>query len=139
MNAIDIIKFMGELGIRFRESEIDQVLFYFSKMIEDKRIVVTEDESGLHTVICFSIGDSIEFFWKKKQWAYAPHDPQGLLFYIEKLISKGWNRSMREYIQAHIQSLYPHLREAHGHRWARWGDRHVQFTDEQRRLGSCMK
>lgn len=99
------------------------VLDYFQKMIDDGRIIVIKKDSKIHAFIAFSVTDNPEEFHKKGEWNFKTHNPSGKIVYIEKLISKGWNRDLRFQFEEMILKEYPNLERGVWHRWARWGDR----------------
>lgn len=125
MNSISILKFMGELGARFYINRLQEVISYLESMIRDKRIIVIYDEDRIYAFLAFSIGEDAIEYWKKDIWAYLPHNPRGRTIYVEKLVSRGWNRELRETFERKILELYPHLETGMWHRWATWGDRKV--------------
>lgn len=125
-NIIEIIDFMGNQGIRFSDKTLNKMIYYISKMIEDKRVIAIYDE-GLYAIMFFSIGDSYEPFWKKETWQFLEQNPKGNSLYIEKIVCKRWKKEIRLQMEDEILKLYPKLIQCHWHRFGKTGDRQV-FT-----------
>ena len=123
MNTIDLLKEMGELGVKFKRSEIEPAIDYVSKMLSDKRVIYMTGENDERVISFFSVCYNYEPFYKKKTWDYLPHFPEGNIVYVEKIVSTGWNRKMRELFEIEILKHHPKFEHAVWHRWAKWGDR----------------
>ena len=125
MNAVDLMIILGSLGVMFRAKEVMASIDYFSNMIETGRVIIIYKDGDPYAVMTFSITNDYEPFFKKKTWDYLAHDPSGKIIYIEKLVSKGWDRTMRIQFQDEISEKYPNLEYGVWHRIAQWGDRKV--------------
>ena len=125
MNAILLLKAMGEMGVRYPASHIDEIIDYTTKMYDNGRIITISDPNGLFAVAFFSITDSPEEFLKKGELVYKSHDPVGKIVYLEKLVSRGWNRELRIEFETELLKKYPNITHGVWHRWAKWGDRKV--------------
>ena len=136
MNPIEILKFMGEQGARYKPSQLGLILSYLDAMIQDKRIIIIYEENQPYAFMAFSICNDMVQYLKKDLWAYLPHDPHGRTIYIEKLVSKSWNRELRLKFEEEILKLYPQLEKGIWHRYAKWGDRQTYTV---RRNKECMK
>ena len=131
LRALDILKFMGEHGIRYARWRVNQAQDYMEQMINEKRVITIEDEEGLHTVILFSVCHDYTPFYKKKTYEYLPHDPSGTILYIEKAVSRGWTKELRKPMKDLFLTEYPQLQVAKWHRWGKRGDRPVTVRRER--------
>lgn len=125
MNSIELINILGEMRFRFYDDQIEDIIEYLDKMISDKRVIMIDNEHGPCVVVTFSVTNSPDEFLKKDTWEYKPHDKRGEIVYVEKLMSTGWNRDLREILERKITELYPNIKFAVWHKYARWGDRMV--------------
>ena len=122
---------MGEIGVRYRYSDVSGIMDYVTRMIEDGRVVAINGESGIHAVLFFAICHDWHPFHEKGSWIYLAHDQLGDTIYLESLVSKGWDKEVRAKFEEIITHKYPNLKQAVWHRWAKDGDREVKI---QRRL-----
>ena len=126
MDAIGIIRMLGEMGLRFKgEGELDRAILYFINMIKDERICIVYDEGEPYAMIAYSMTDDPDTFLKKDTWNYLQHNPHGKIVYVEKMASKGWNRQIRTIFEHVISTKYPQMESGIWHRWAKFGDRKV--------------
>ena len=126
MNAIDVIKMLGEMGLKFRSScELDSAILYFINMIKDERIILISEDGEPYAVIAYSMTDDPDTFLKKETWDYLQHDPIGNIVYVEKIVSKSWNRELRNILEHVVSAKYPQMEYGMWHKWAKWGDRKV--------------
>ena len=125
MNAIGLIKILGEMGCRFKTSQFNDIIDYFALMLDDERVILISKEGKLCAVLLFSITDDPELHLKKESWEYREHDPQAKTAYIEKLISKSWNKDMRREFESELIRKHPQIERGLWHRYASWGDRQV--------------
>jgi len=122
---IDIFTFMGELGIRYREQDIQKAIDYLERMISDRRVIVGYGEEGIKLVVLFSICNNWKPYLLKKTWEYMEHNPQGYIAYLEKVGSTVWNRDVRNEVESAIIDLYPSAMLCKAHRYGKVGDREV--------------
>lgn len=125
MNPITVLKIMGSMGCRYLESKIHLILDYTTKMCDNGRVIIISDSKGPYSVMFFSVTDDPDSFLKKESYEYKSHDPLGKILYIEKLISLGWNKSIRQEFETEILKKFPQITHGEWHRWAKWGDRRV--------------
>ena len=125
MNPTQVLSAMGDMGLRYSRKEIYPAYYYISNMINDNRVIVIYKDLLPVAVITFSFCNNYEPFLQKGTWDYKPHEPNGLILYIEKMVSIGWNREIRKDFEYKISELYPNFEIAVWHRWAKWGDRKV--------------
>ena len=123
MKTIEILKFMGEQGIRYKQDELQTIFNYVNSMIRDNRVIEIESQGKIEAILFISVSDNYEPFFKKTTWTYKPHDPRGKIIYVEKLVAKEWNKEMRMQFEELLTNLYPHFELGVWHRWAKWGDR----------------
>ena len=131
MNSIDILKFFGEMGIRYQEDEIPKAIAYIDRMIEDGRFMISIDKGKPHTIILFSICNNYEPFYKKGTWDYLSHFRDGNTVYIEKAVSKHFSRRLRMFTEEALVETYPKLE---GYVWHRWGRLNDRILKGKRRL-----
>jgi len=122
---LEILKFLGEMGIRYPDNKIGKAIEYVEKMRNSSRIVSVRDDDVLHSIVFFSVCKDIKPFYKKETWDYRTHEYDGTIAYIEKAASKGWTKQIRKNIQRVILKLHPKVKEARWHRWGKKGDRPV--------------
>jgi hypothetical protein len=123
MNAYDIIKILGEIGVLFRTKIIDDAIDYFALMLYDERIILIKKDGNPHAIICFSMTDEPEIYLKKKTWDYLSHDVLGKTIYVEKIVSKGWDKELRDQFEREIIKRYPQIEYGVWHREGKHGDR----------------
>ncbi len=127
MRVLDILLFMGELGARYREKDVPLIESYFSKMIADGRVIAIYSNGIPHAILAFSICNDMVKYYQKDTWDYAPHNPYGHVIYVEKLVSKKWDKDLRKQFQHNILLRYPNVDTAIWHRYGRHGDRQVMY------------
>lgn|SRR3990167_1683653 len=120
---LDILLFMGERGLRYRTSEIEDVLYYTERMYKDDRIITIYDGETLNTVVFFSICNDYLNYLIKPTWIYKEHDKNGSISYIEKIVSVSYNKELRLLIEQLIISKYPSATIGKWHVWGKLGDR----------------
>lgn len=125
MNPITVLKIMGEMGLRYRPSEMDQAIDYTTRMMDNGRVIMIWDRDMPQAVLFFSMTNDPDLFLKKGTWEYRSQDPEGKIIYLEKLISRGWNRKLRAQLETEIIKKYPNMTHGVWHRYAFWGDRKV--------------
>ena len=128
---LDILLFMGEEGIRYKTSEIEDVLDYVERMLSDERILVIYDDNKMNTVLFFSVCNDYMNYLRKPTWIYKEHNPYGKMVYIEKIVSKTYNKEIRLKIQHLIMSLYPTVRFGKWHVFGKIGDRETTTTPKE--------
>lgn len=135
MNAVKLAKIFGEMGCLFYQHELKSALDYFQKMLEADRIVYILSDDKPYAFLFISLTNDPDAFLKKGKWEYLDQDEAGKILYVEKLISKGWDKETRVLFEKLITEKYPQIEYGLWHRWAKWGDRKVT---SKRRI-PCMK
>src|SRR3990167_11290062 len=125
MNPISVLTIMGEMGLRYRASEINETIDYATKMLDNGRVIVIWDDDIISAVLFFSITNEPKLFLEKQTWEFKSHDPEGKIVYLEKLVSRGWNKKIRLQLESEIIRKYPNIDHAEWHRWGKTGDRPV--------------
>ena len=131
-----VLGIMGEMGARYHPDFIRQALEYAHLMLEENRILVIYSGNKPSVIIFFSITDDPLLYHIKPTWHYLSHNPHGKIVVVQKLISIGWNRVMREQLETELIKLYPQLEKAVWIRDSKHGDRHVYTI---RRVKECMR
>lgn len=127
MTAIDVATILGrDMGVKFRESMIDDILNYIDLMLKDHRIIIIKEGETAHALVFFSVTDDPDKYLKKKTWDFVGHEPDGKTVVIEQMISRGWNKELRKIMEEMFLRRYPHLTSAVWYRYAKWGDRLVR-------------
>ena len=135
MKAIEILKFIGECGGRFKASNLDDLISYIDLMLKDNRVLEIRQPDFLLGFMFFSICREVNLYYAKKPWDFVPHDPSGNIVYIEAMVIREWNKVLRKEIQKRMLALYPNLDTLIWHRYHEDGDRMITY----RRKQSCMK
>jgi len=117
MIAIHVLKLMGELGLRYRESEIAQAVDYTTRMIDNGRVILIWDDLSPIAVMFFSVTDTPDEFLKKGTWEFRSHDVNGKTVYVEKIISKTWNKELRIRFEEKILQKFPDFTQGVWHKW----------------------
>lgn len=125
MNAIGILNFMGELGIRYREQDIPRAISYLERMASDRRIIVGQSNGSINLVVLFSICNDWKPYLLKKTWEYMEHNSLGHTAYIEKACTPKWTREIRNGVEESITNLYPTSVYCKAHRYGKVGDREM--------------
>ena len=125
MNAIELAKVLGEIGMKFYESQLQEMVRYFSLMLDNHRVIVINKDGSPYSVFFFSITDDPDHFLLKDTWDYRTHNQYGKIVYVEKLVSKGWDREIRVLFEGLIVDQYPQIEYGVWHRWGKTGDRKV--------------
>lgn len=125
IDVVEILKFMGELGVLYEEKDIPMACDYVSDMLYNHRIVEIRKDSRPHAIIFFSVCDDYEPYLKKGEFQYLPDNPSGKIIYIEVMICRKWTRELREQFETLLTTKYPNLEYGVWHRMAPWGDRKV--------------
>ena len=120
INAIDILTFCGEHGIRYKEADLEKAIGYINRMVADNRVIIGED-----MIVFFSMCNEFYPYLVKKTWEYLEHNSNGHIAYIEKAVSSFWSREMRSQIENVIVEMYPTAVVGKWHRYAKLGDREV--------------
>lgn len=113
------------MGLMYKESEIDDAILYCANMLKDERIITINKDGEIYAVMFFSITDSADEFLIKKTWEYRPHHPEGRVIYVEKIVSKGWDKELRSILERVARTKHPQIEYGIWHKWAKWGDRMV--------------
>lgn len=119
----DLMIFMGERGILYKESEFESTVSYIRNMIKDNRVIVIYKSGDIHTVLFFSISNDWRKHYLKETWEYRSHDPYGAEIYFEKAVSVRWSRAIRCEVKGELLRRFPSLRLAKWHRYDTIGDR----------------
>jgi len=122
MTYLDVLEIMYQLGFKVVRSVVYDVIDYLDNMLRDNRILVINKDGQPYALILFSITNSYEPFFLKSDFDFLPHNPNGRIIYLEKLISKGWDKDLRQQFEETILQIYPQLETAV---WHRRGDRKV--------------
>lgn len=126
MDAIELMRTLGaDLNCVFRPSELDVAIGYFMNMIKDERVIVIYEDSKPHAVMTYSLTDDPDTFLKKATWDYLPQNLLAKTIYVEKLVSKGWNKELRTLFEQMIIKRHPRLEHGIWHRYGLDGDRKV--------------
>ncbi len=123
--VIDILKFMGELGVLYREKTLPLAFDYIADMLHDRRIIEINRNGSPHAIIFFSVCNDYEPYLKKAEFEYKPDNPAGKIIYIECMISRGWTKQLRQEFESVLADRYPDFEYGVWHRFAIWGDRKV--------------
>lgn len=85
---------------------------YFEKMGREERIINITRNGKFHTFITYSICDDYKPYVDKDLWDYLPHDPNGKICFVEKLMSLHWTLRLRKKLERAIIKKYPQVEMA---------------------------
>lgn len=122
MKFMDIFDFLSYFEPRFRPRDIKFIDDYFTSMIEDQRVLVFYNNDVPCMIMCYSITDDFLPYAKKDFWEYYPHNPDGKICFIEKLISREWKPWMRKKIDDIMVKKYPQIEGAAWYRARPFGN-----------------
>ncbi|MDO8656152.1 MAG: hypothetical protein Q7K45_02860 [Nanoarchaeota archaeon] len=125
INVVEILKFMGELGVLYEPKTLPMAFDYVSDMLHDHRIVEIRKDGTPHAIIFFSVCNDYEPYLKKGEFEYLPDNPSGKIIYVEVMIARRWTRELREKFEELLATKYPNFEYGVWHRMASWGDRKV--------------
>ena len=126
MDAIELMHLLGrDFHCVFHKSELELAILYFINMIKDERVIIIYEDKKPHAILTYSLTDDTDIFLKKKTWDYLPQNLLSKTIYIEKLVSKGWNKELRTIFEQMILKRHPQLEHGVWHRYGLWGDRKV--------------
>ena len=132
MNPIAILSLMGEMGARYRESKIHLILDYTMRMCDNGRVLVISDSQSPVCVVFYSMTNEPDTFLKKGDYEYKSHDPEGRVAVLEKLVSRKWNKEIRQALESELIRKFPNMAYGTWYRYGKVGDR--QVTAKVRRL-----
>lgn len=78
--------------------------------------MISNDFGNDVAFISISVCNNYEPYYTKPTWTYLSHKPVGNIVYIEKIVSREWNRKLRNLIEDKITQTYPTVQYA---MWAR--------------------
>ena len=96
-------KYMGENNL---------VAKYYEKMGRDGRTLQIKENGKLHTFMTFSICNDFTPYANKGIWEYLPHNPEGFICFVEKVVSMQWTKELRKQVEAVILERYPQVEGA---------------------------
>ena len=124
-HSLNILKFMGEVGMRFPRGSVFYVLNYVKLMVEDKRVIELETDGKIHAVLFYSLCYDTEKFLKKDTWEFKEHDKEGTVFYIEKMVASHWSIKLHNMVYDFVTDKYKEVEFLKWHKWSKIGDREV--------------
>lgn len=83
---------------------------YWKLMADDNRLITIEENGKWSVILTYSICDHYIAYENKGLWEYMNHDPNGSIFYVEKLIAVKWNRAIREALEETVVANYPNVK-----------------------------
>lgn len=118
---------LGELGYRFRQSEVIPAIDYCNRMASEDRIIEISKDGNHYAILFYSMTDDIKPFLEKGTWDFREHNPQATIIYVEKLVARRWTKELRRDFEAMITAKYPQIEQAIWHRWGKTSDRQVIY------------
>lgn len=100
-------------GKLIRPESYDEFSHYFSTMLRRNRVLAIEDESGISCILCFFITNDLAPFANKPTWATPKDSPRGHTFFIDKMVARSWNPSLRRLVQSEVEKRYPNITQAY--------------------------
>lgn len=127
MKELEVFEFMKLRGMKLDPIQTEEAIRYVSLMLLDQRIIVILRYSDLHTVAFFSICNNPTPYQAKQTWGFLQHDPEGKVVFIEKMVTKGWNKEVRHGLEKVLINRFPQLEEGIWCRDSEQGDRKVTY------------
>ena len=125
MNSLEILKFLGELGVLYRKRTLPLAFDYVEDMLHNERIIEIRENGLPYAMIFYSVTNDPYSFLKKGEFEFKEHDPYASTVYIEKMISREWTKELRKQFESFLVERYPQLEYGIWHRYSKWGDRQV--------------
>lgn len=100
---------------------------YWRHMTEDERVIIIEENGDWKAILAFSICDHYASYENKELWEYKNHKADGSICYVEKLLAKEWNKSIRKKLEEVILSNFPNVKFGIWQRPSAGKDRKVIF------------
>ena len=125
MTSSEVLYLFRRIGFDIDLRVLTKFTDYISSMMKDDRVLIIYENGEPYALLLYSITNNHIPYLLKSDWTYLEHDPDGSTIYIEKLISKGWNKELRQEFERKILERHPQLTDAVWHKWAEWGDRQV--------------
>ena len=118
MHSIEIMLFMGECGARFRSRHLHVISDYIDKMLEDDRVIIISGNTGVTAVAFYSMCtlEECAHLHDEGTWFYKPQNIAGNTFYVDKIISKCWDRNLRMAIDTFAGTRFPKIEYGAWHR-----------------------
>ena len=89
---------------------------YLKDMLKKNRVFVIYDGELIIAVVMYFLTDDYNKVYKKKTWETVSDNPEGHQMYIDKLVAKEWNPTLRKAVQMAIQEKFPQVKTAYYHR-----------------------
>ena len=116
MNTFEAIELMRSWGHSLKPEHVPSFNIYFHHMKRIGRVGVIEDNGVSEAIFFFYLTCNYKDLYKKSTWYVAQDDVYGNQVYIDKMICRSWNLSIRRKIQDWIEERFPNVTEGYYHR-----------------------
>ena len=89
---------------------------YCQNMLKRNRMMVVVNDGQVLAVLFFFITNDYNRIYRKGEFEYPMDNPYGFQVYVDKMLCKNWNYTIRKIVQQRIEESFPHVKEAVYHR-----------------------
>lgn len=100
---------------------------YFKQMASDGRLIIISKDDKFNALLTFSICEGYLPYANKDLWEYLPHNPEGRICFVEKLISLKWSREIFRQLEKEIVNRHPQIEQAVWFRPGKINERKVVY------------
>ena len=123
MRIFDIINSFVYWGKVIKSSEIPRFKLYIAEMLRRNRVMIVNGDDGMECLLCYFITDNIAKFSNRPMWSTPEDSQEAKTIFIDKMVARKWDKSLREAVKTAINEKFPFVEEAH---WLREpNNRHV--------------
>jgi len=87
---------------------------YTSEMLRRKRVIAIYGDEGMECILFFFLTDreNLRTFSNRPMWSTPKDNEEGDIIFIDKMISRKWNSTLRRLLQSEIEQKFPNVTEA---------------------------
>lgn len=85
---------------------------YLKEMLKRERVLVVKNGEDIEAIVMFYITDDWDKVTKRRDWEVAQDDPNGHLFYIDKIVCKKFTKELHLAINDAVLERFPQIEEA---------------------------
>ena len=113
MNLNNLHLYMRSWGKVIKFEEIQKFNRYVSKMLLRNRVIIVNGDSGMDAIIFYFLTDDVSKFNNRPMWSTPDDSDNGPIMFIDKMIAKRWNKSVRLAVEKAVEKKYPFVEEAY--------------------------
>mgnify|MGYP001602317258 CR=1 FL=1 len=103
-------------GFALKPEYYQRFKVYFEDMLVRRRVIGFQNEDGLMAVLTYFITRDHHTLANKPEFATPQDDELGTEIYIDKMVCKKWNLSLRRAMQDMIETTFPNVQMGFWHR-----------------------